>query len=91
MFRILLLAFVLAGSAAPVEHFPRSALDLHVQGHDGRMIGRITAVERDQYGEIVAVEIPGLEPPDAPDSALVAEDRSLERLIRLTRSGAASG
>jgi hypothetical protein len=55
------------------------------------MIGRITAVERDQYGEIVAVEIPGLEPPDAPDSALVAEDRSLERLIRLTRSGAASG
>jgi hypothetical protein len=38
------------------------------------VVGRVTAVERDSEGRIVAVEIPGLEPGDAPASELVAEN-----------------
>jgi hypothetical protein len=53
-----------------------------VRGDDGAVIGRITAVERNGDGDIVAVEIPGLEPGDAPDNALVAENQRA-RLMRI--------
>jgi hypothetical protein len=90
MVRTLLLTLVLAASA-PTEHFPHSAVDLRVQGHDGTVLGRITAVERNEFGEIVAVEIPGLEPPDAPAGEVIAEDRSFEFLWRANSTDAAPG
>ncbi len=70
------LAFILAlgaPSLALAQQFPDSPLGQEVRGHDGAVIGRITAVERDADGNIVAVEIPGLEPADAPSESLVAE------------------
>lgn len=74
------LAFALAiglPSMAAAEQFPQSAQDVEVRGHDGTTIGRVAAVERNANGDIVAVEIPGLEPGDAPIASrdLVAEDR----------------
>jgi hypothetical protein len=70
------LAIGLPGLAA-AEQFPQSARDVEVVGDDGRTIGRVAAVERNAEGEIVAVEIPGLEPGDAPRASrdLVAEER----------------
>lgn len=93
MFRTILLTLTLAaaGSSAPMEQFPYSPLDLRVHGHDGAVVGRITAVERNEYGEIIAVEIPGLEPPDAPNSEVIAEDRAFEELRRIMSDDAASG
>jgi hypothetical protein len=74
MVRTLLLAFVLAlPTMASAEQFPESALHAPVRAHDGTVLGRVSAVERNAEGDIVAVEIPGLEPPDAPGPALVAE------------------
>ena len=86
------LAFILAlgaPSLAMAEQFPESPLGLQVRGDDGTVIGRITAVERDADGNIVAVEIPGLEPADAPEERLVAErrERAPER-PRVTRINA---
>ena len=48
------------------------AVDDAVVDGDG-LVGRVSAVERNAEGEIVAVEIPGLEPPDAAGPAVVAE------------------
>jgi hypothetical protein len=90
MLRTLALTLVLAASA-PTEQFPHSAMNLLVQGHEGAVLGRITAVERDEFGEIVAVEIPGLEPPDAPRDEVIAEDRSFENLMRARSTDAAPG
>lgn len=46
-----------------------------VRGDDGAVIGRVASVERNAEGQIVAAEIPGLEPADAPaDAVLVAEN-----------------
>jgi hypothetical protein len=75
------LAFVLmlgAPSLAMAEQFPQSATGAVVRGHDGAELGRVAAVERNANGDVVAAEIPGLEPGDAPyaSSDLVAENRS---------------
>ncbi|MBN8606416.1 MAG: PRC-barrel domain-containing protein [Caulobacterales bacterium] len=81
MLRSLFLALALgAPTLAAAEQFPESALGVEVRGHDGTLLGRVTDVERDGDGRIISVEIPGLEPGDAPASArdLVAEnDRRL--------------
>ena len=83
------LAFILAlgaPSLAMAEQFPETPLGLEVRGHDGTVLGRITAVERDADGNIVAVEIPGLEPADAPQESLVAErDERMSDRARTTR------
>jgi hypothetical protein len=83
-----MLAFTLmlgAPSLAMAEQFPESPLGVEVRGHDGTVIGRVQSVERDADGNIVAVEIPGLEPPDAPDQALVAERARAREQVRVIR------
>jgi hypothetical protein len=82
------LAIGLPGLAA-AEQFPQSAQDVEVVGDDGSVIGRVSAVERNADGDIVAVEIAGLEPADAPFASrdLVAEDqRAL--VVRVRESNA---
>lgn len=71
----------LAGAQQMREQFPESPLGMEVRGHDGTVLGRVERVERDRNGNIVSVEIPGLEPGDAPAASrdLVAENNS--RLI----------
>ena len=79
-----------AGAQQMREQFPNSPLGLEVRGHDGTVLGRVTNVERDGHGNIVSVEIPGLEPGDAPAASddlvasnarrLIAPDR--QRLAR---------
>lgn len=66
MLRALTFALLLALPAAAVEQFPYSAVGVEVRADTGVALGRIAAVERNAAGEIVAAEIPGLEPPDAP-------------------------
>ena len=80
----------LAGAQQMREQFPDSPLGMEVRGHDGAALGRVASVERNARGNIVAVEIPGLEPGDAPaasgdhvaqnESRLMAPDR--QRLAR---------
>ena len=88
------LAFILAlgaPSLAMAQQFPDSPLGQEVRGHDGTVLGRIIAVERDAEGNIVAVEIPGLEPGDAPEERLVAERREpAPTRSRVTRINAES-
>ena len=74
-------------SLAAAEQFPQSAQDVEVRGHDGAVIGRVAAVERNADGDIVAVEIPGLEPGNAPLASrdLVAEDQR-NMMIRVRES-----
>lgn len=82
------LAIGLPGLAA-AEQFPQSAQDVEVRGHDGQVIGRVAAVERNADGEIVAMEIPGLEPGNAPYASrdLVAEDqRNMVVRVRESRN-----
>ena len=83
------LAFILAlgaPSLALAEQFPESPLGQEVRGHDGTVLGRITGVERDADGNIVAIEVPGLEPGDAPEESLVAErDQRAPDRARTTR------
>ena len=78
------LAIGLPGLAA-AEQFPQSARDVEVRGDDGSVVGRVAAVERNADGEIVAVEIPGLEPGDAPRASgnLIAEERR-ELMVRIS-------
>jgi hypothetical protein len=81
------LAFVLAiglPGLAAAEQFPQSAQDAEVRAHDGTVLGRVSSVERNADGEIVAVEIPGLEPDDAPRAShdLLAEERR-ELMVRV--------
>lgn len=76
MLRTLVLVLAIgAPSVALAEDFPQSAVGIDVVADDGAVIGRVASVERDADGNIVAVEIPGLEPPDAPRASreLVAE------------------
>lgn len=86
------LAFVLMLGAPSLglaqQQFPESPLGQEVRGHDGTVLGRVTSVERDADGNVVAVEIPGLEPPDAPNQALVAELETMRvPIARVTRVG----
>jgi len=80
------LAIGLPGMAA-AEQFPESAQGVEVRGHDGAVIGRVAAVERNADGDIVAMEIPGAEPGDAPLASrdLVAEDQR-NMVIRVRES-----
>lgn len=74
MLRTLVVVLMMAApSAAFAEQFPESPLGQEVYAHDGTALGRVEAVERDAEGRIIAVEIPGLEPGDAPTD-LVAEN-----------------
>ena len=70
---------------AAAEQFPQSAQDVEVVGDDGRTLGRVAVVERNAEGDIVAVEIPGLEPGDAPRASrnLIAEERR-ELMVRVS-------
>ena len=78
MLRTLVLALVMVAPAASAEQFRESALGVEVIGDEGVALGEITAVERNADGEIVAVEIAGLEPADAPfaSSDMIAEEES---------------
>jgi hypothetical protein len=49
---------------------------LEVRADDGTVIGHVTSVERDRDGRVVAAEIEGLEPADAP-AVLAEEDDGL--------------
>lgn len=78
MLRTLVIAlFVAVPTAAMAEEFPRAMSEQVVRGHDGSELGRISDVEYDEDGNIIAAAIPGLEPGDAPQapSNLVAERR----------------
>ncbi|ANP45166.1 hypothetical protein [Candidatus Viadribacter manganicus] len=81
------LAIGLPGLAA-AEPFPHSAQDVEVRGDDGTVIGRVSAVERNADGEIVAVEIPGMEPGNASDASsdLVAQNER-QPALRVRNSG----
>jgi hypothetical protein len=86
------LAIALPGLAAaePAQNqFPRSVIGAEVHGVDGTVIGRVTAVERDADGNIVAVEAPGLEPADAPDSVreYVAENNTRRARLLVSDRG----
>lgn len=74
MLRTLLFTLALGGIAA-AEEFPQSAVGIDVRADDGTVIGQVDAIERDAHGRIVAAEIAGLEPADAPRAPrdLVAE------------------
>ena len=78
MLRTLVLALALAAPTASAEQFRESAVGIEVIGDEGVALGEVTAVERNADGEIVAVEIAGLEPADAPfaSSDLMAEEES---------------
>jgi hypothetical protein len=58
----------------------QSPLGQEVRSDDGKtVLGRVSHVSRDHTGRIVAVEIPGLEPGDAPRAsvnAIAQNDRS---------------
>lgn len=92
MLRTLAFALIIGlPGLAVAEQFPQSAQNVEVRGHDGTVIGRVAAVERNADGDIVAVEIPGLEPGDAPMASrdLVAEDqRNMVVRVRESRDGA---
>jgi hypothetical protein len=89
MLRTLAFALVigLPGLAA-AEQFPQSAQEVEVRGHDGTVIGRVERVERNAEGDVVAMEIPGLEPGDAPRVSrdLIAEERR-ELMVRVSDDG----
>jgi hypothetical protein len=91
MLRTLALALILAApSQALAQQFPDSPLGQEVRGHDGTVLGRITSVERDAEGNVVAVEIPGLEPADAPrESQVAARERAPLRVTRISEQHAA--
>lgn len=87
MLRTLILVLALgAPSLAAGEQFPDSPLGLEVRGHDGTVLGRIENVERDAEGRIVSVEIPGLEPADAPSESRVLVAENNRRLVAPDRA-----
>ncbi len=55
-----------AAGFAAAEDFPESAIGVEVRSDDGTVVGRVEAVERDAHGRIVAAELSGMEPADAP-------------------------
>ena len=66
MLRTLILALAIATpGVAAAEEFPHAVVGSEVRGENGVVIGHVTAVQRDRHGNIIAVEIPGAEPPDA--------------------------
>ena len=66
MLRTLVFALAIAAPGlAAAEDFPHAVVGSEVRGDNGVVIGRVTAVQRDRHGNIISVEIPGAEPPDA--------------------------
>jgi hypothetical protein len=78
MLRTIVIALALGAPAASAEQFRESAVGIDVRSDDGAVVGEVAAVERNADGEIVAAEIEGLEPADAPMASgdLVAETDS---------------
>lgn len=76
MLRTIIVALALGAPMASAQEISESAVGIEVRGDDGTVIGEVAAVERNARGEIVAAEIEGLEPADAPfaSSDLVAEN-----------------
>jgi hypothetical protein len=93
MLRTLVLALVLAAPAASAEQFRESALGIEVIGDEGVALGEVTAVERNADGEIVSVEIAGLEPADAPfaPSDMIAEEENDQRSAPTLEDSARGG
>ena len=78
MLRTLIIALAVGAPSLAIaqeapNQFPESPLGQEVRGDDGTVIGRVTAVSRNADGNVEAVEMPGLEPADAPSNELVAE------------------
>lgn len=97
MLRTLTFALALAlpgiAHAQPAQtQFPQSAIGAEVRGSDGSVLGEVTAVERNEAGEIVAAAIPGLEPEDAPRPMMVASaEPDQAQLVRQVGSRERSG
>lgn len=75
-FTLVLATPALAYADPPRDQFPQSAMHSNVVTDDGTVVGRVESVQRNDRGDIVAVEISGgLEPPSAPhaDDNLIAE------------------
>lgn len=91
MLRTMIFALMIAApELAAAEDFPRSVVGSEVHGDDGAVIGHVTGVQRDRHGNIVAVEIPGAEPPDAATLQVVAradDGRALRALRVLIDNG----
>jgi hypothetical protein len=84
MLRTLVVALALAvPGVAAAQQFPDSAVGIEVRGDDGTVVGHVEAVERDREGRIVAAELSGQEPADAPyaSSDLVAERNDAENTL----------
>jgi hypothetical protein len=94
MLRTLAVALALGAPAyAACEEFPESAIGVVVRADDGAALGEIQAVERDARGRIVAVEIDGLEPADAPFAPgdLIAEENDEARRLARQRERSERG
>ena len=89
-------ALSLAASTAVASAEPRhmrleTPMGVEVTSDDGTVLGRVAHVERNRTGRIVAAEVPGLEPADAPRAPVnVVADNSYGFHIasdRLPRGG----
>lgn len=86
MLRTLIIACALAAPGlAAAEQFPQSAEGVVVVADDGTPLGRATRVERNAEGRIVAAEIEGLEPADAPPEPRLVAEVSQRTLVRMDR------
>jgi hypothetical protein len=79
------------GLAAACSEAPDPAVGLLVRADDGTVLGRVAAIERDRDGRIVAAEIEGLEPADAPDPSTENLAQDQERLWVRTSASTAPG
>ncbi|GAM98665.1 hypothetical protein U91I_02300 [alpha proteobacterium U9-1i] len=87
-FALLLAAAPCVALAQPAQtQFPRSAIGAEVRGSDGTLLGTVTSAERNEAGELVSAEIPGLEPADAPRAPMLVAERNDGRSIIGRRGG----
>ncbi len=85
---ILCLGF--AGACTDASQTP---VGMEVRADDGTVLGHVTSIERDRDGRVIAAEIEGLEPADAPDApaAVLAEDEAPYWVRTSASSGAGGG
>jgi hypothetical protein len=84
MLRTLVFALTIAAPGmAAAEDFPHAVVGSEVHADNGVVIGHVTAVQRDRHGNIIAVEIPGAEPPDASTVAPRMVAQSDQRALRV--------